>query len=245
MSLLRSLTPLVVAGLLPVAWVHGQSAPIASRVIPGDIRGVVPCGVAATASSILRAVKAIGGVEYAAADCPPGAENATGVRDWIPLSGVTVGAALDRLVQLDPRYRWVETDGVIVIRPVESWEDRTHPLNRIVPSFELENADLAVSLWTIVATINGKTSSYRPQLFSGRTAQLAQPISVSAGPIAIVDALNAIVRAHGASRWQVRSCDAKVSRFLVTVGFNTHDGEAVMSDAVIAREDSRAPCARQ
>jgi len=34
--------------------------------------------------------------------------------------------AFDRLVSLDPRYRWVESEGVVIFRPLNAWTDPCH-----------------------------------------------------------------------------------------------------------------------
>ena len=47
----------------------------------------------------------------------------------VDLTGLTVRAALDLLVEMDPRYSWREVAGAIVIRPTAAWDDAEHALN--------------------------------------------------------------------------------------------------------------------
>ena len=46
-------------------------------------------------------------------------------RRRISLAGKTVREALDTIVAIDPRYRWVDVHGVPIVRPWASWVDCT------------------------------------------------------------------------------------------------------------------------
>ena len=47
----------------------------------------------------------------------------------LDVRGVTLRDALDAVIAKDRRYAWRMFDGVLVIRPVASWRDATHPLD--------------------------------------------------------------------------------------------------------------------
>ena len=59
---------------------------------------------------------------------------------------MTVGDALKKLSALDPRYRWIESDGVIVVRPIAAWSDPKNVLNYQTESFVLKDATLGDAL---------------------------------------------------------------------------------------------------
>jgi hypothetical protein len=44
----------------------------------------------------------------------------------IDLFGMTPGDAIERLMQIDPRFRVLNEDGVFVVRPAAAWDDRRH-----------------------------------------------------------------------------------------------------------------------
>ena len=123
------------------------------------------------------------------------------------LIGLTVGRALDLLVAADPRYAWREQDGVLLLRPVAAWRDREHYLQAPVPGLEADRRraiDIAKNLyerqgiriiWSSGGVIGG------PSHFEHDLGRL---ISVSLGPGTLLDALNAIVKAHGGLGWLIR-----------------------------------------
>lgn len=126
--------------------------------------------------------------------------------DKTSLIGLTVGRALDALVAVDPRYAWREQDGVLIIRPVEAWRDRTHFLNENVGPID-ERQRRAIDIvkglydrkglrinWSSAGVIGNPTQ---------RESDLDLPISVTLPSATILDVLNAITKSHGQLGWLV------------------------------------------
>jgi hypothetical protein len=61
----------------------------------------------------------------------------------IDLRGMTFGAALDKIVEFDPRYEWTDAGGIVNVRPRDASGDSTNKLNMAVLSFSVDRVDLA------------------------------------------------------------------------------------------------------
>ena len=117
----------------------------------------------------------------------------------VSLAGKTVREALDTIVAVDPRYRWMNVQGVPVVRPWASWTDPRNPLNQVVAPVVWPETDLATALSDVVALIT-RTNTSGPVPGAGRGPKFA----VQTGPIAVMELLNTIATAHGAVRWYMR-----------------------------------------
>jgi hypothetical protein len=116
----------------------------------------------------------------------------------VNIGGLTVGAALDKIVRADPRYAWKLLDGVVVLRPVEAWNDPQHPLLRRVPAVELVD----VRAWEALDAVReavGHVSMSEPSFPAERE------FSVTFGGGALIDLLNAVAAAHGEMGWALQS----------------------------------------
>jgi hypothetical protein len=80
---------------------------------------------------------------------PCGSENfGEEIRVWPPLQSpmnyrqetMTLRSALDRIVKLQPRYRWQIVDGVLLLSPCVA--NRTSPLVKRIPEFKTLDGDL-------------------------------------------------------------------------------------------------------
>jgi hypothetical protein len=132
----RLVTAIVGALVLASAPSLGGQSSWADRVIDEDLEirlPLAPCVVPAYAMRIARIIQQPAGAEFSPEAC-----------DWstprkfdeqISLRGLTAREAFDTLIEIDPRYRWVESEGVIVVRPLETWNDREHFLHRTIASF--------------------------------------------------------------------------------------------------------------
>jgi hypothetical protein len=126
--------------------------------------------------------------------------------DKTTLIGMTVGRALDALIAVDPRYAWREEDGVLIMRPVEAWRDRTHFLNEIVgPINERQRRaiDIVKGLYDRKGLrINWSSGGgiYSPTL---KESDLDLPISVTLPTSTMLGVLNAIATSHGQLGWLV------------------------------------------
>jgi hypothetical protein len=191
------------------------------------------CAVPAVAAFIARMIEMPAGIEYAPEPCY---EDGSGFpapppqTPTITLTGLTARAALDRLVILDPRYRWLVSDGVLVFRPLAAWDDPFHFLHTTFPSLQLEAVNFATAFQAISNVLLGFPADRTNGPYGQHTAQGRQLISVTLATSGY-EALNRVVRTHGALRWRVVNCGA--------TGFppmfmDTYDGAGLGRHAVPA-----------
>lgn len=139
------------------------------------------------------------GALAAAARMPMGFEAAvTGgpVAVDVKASGKSVRAVLDAIVRADPRYEWREEGSVIVLRPAAAWTDRDDVLHRNVAAIRFDDVGIADAM-AITVGLFGQTlhATQRNDLGDQKRFNLDLP------PGTVIDALNGIVRAHGALAW--------------------------------------------
>jgi hypothetical protein len=116
----------------------------------------------------------------------------------VNIGGLTVRAALDKIVAADPRYEWRVLDGVVVLRPIDAWKDSQHPLLRGVPGVELVD----VKAWEALDAVREAVGHVS---VSDNSFQGASVFSVTFGGGALIDLLNAVVAAHGEMGWALQS----------------------------------------
>jgi hypothetical protein len=113
--------------------------------------------------------------------------------EWsIPATGRTLREVLDALMAAQPGYSWEESDGVILIRPIERASDRDMLSTRI-GRFQLRDADVTDAM-SALATLFGVVRTEGP----GDTRRFSVDV---ADDSTIRDVLNAIVRAHRTMAW--------------------------------------------
>ena len=169
-----------------------------------------------------------------AAGMPMGFEGTWPVRHEllsIAASKRPLRAVLDALVAADPRYEWREDDGVIVVRPIESWGNVSSALHAPVAGTTLDN---------ITA---GDALDYLAQLVGSRREFLeldTQRFSVEIRDGSTwLEALNAIVRAHGTLTWIIEPSDPSPSNrdYPLRIMLNTGAGGVgfgVRADAILS-----------
>ena len=158
---------------------------------------------------------------------PAGIENLPGCTfsekppngDSIPLRAMTVADAMNTLVGADARYYWTESDGVIVVRPLAAWTDARHFLHVTTNPLHLDKANIGEALSAAVAAL--LTRPDRGQ--SALIASGVEEITLDTGPLSVVEALNAIVRANGNSYWRVEYCRGERLPQFATIWINTFD----------------------
>jgi len=179
-----------------------QREDVTARLIPAPLVVRAPlgsCTVAGVAAMIGRLAEIPTGVEHLPGPCTPGASESTAT-EIAYLQGMTVVDALDRLVKLDPRYYWTATDGVIIVRPLAAWTDRTHFLHRTLDRLTLDKANLGEALDAAVAPLRP------PRRSPNNLMQGVGELTIDVGPISIIEALDAVVRTHGRARWEINYC---------------------------------------
>jgi hypothetical protein len=159
-------------------------------------------------------------------DIPSGIEQLPGpctstdrpMTEEIPLMGVPFQDVLDLLIKADPRYYWVYSDGVVVVRPLDAWKKRDHFLHDTLQSLELKEQNIGAALDQIFA---------RPGrvMGSGELIMSNDPtlVTLSLGPVSRIEALEAVVRAHGRIRWEVRYCLPEMESDVATVFLFVYD----------------------
>ena len=134
---------------------------------------------------------------------------------------------LDALIETDPRYEWREDAGVVVVRPIGAWADDTSPLRAALEGLTLDNITAGDAL-DVLAHMVGVAP---PQLgldsrrFSVQVRQGASWL----------DALNAIVREHGALTWTIEPLNSFRGDVPLVIKLNTGAsgvGIGVPADAV-------------
>jgi hypothetical protein len=220
------------------------------RVIGESIRISMPvteCVAPSIVVRISRALEIPAGVEFFAERCrthPPDP-----LAEEIELNGLTVREAFDKLVSIDPRYRWLESEGVVIFRPLAAWTDPNHFLNRPIPDFRVTDVGIARAFATVQAALGARIVPSRPDLdLPARTPQGNQHVSVNLGTTSAFEALNGIVRAHGSMQWRVAYCQPEPRLEFAEFGYFTFDGTGGGQRSLFPRDEKGKtydPCARR
>jgi hypothetical protein len=164
-----------------------------------------PCGVPAIAVRISETAGIPAGIEFIPG-CrqtePPRPRNA----EEMSFLGLTAEEALDRLIAMDPRYHWVETGGVILVRPLEAWQDQHHFMNATISEFGFTDQNVTGASVMLGAAIHGRPVAPPAIETPLSTAQGNQHFSVRPRTTSILEAANAVVRAHGSLHWILTYC---------------------------------------
>ncbi len=143
----------------------------------------------------------------------------------IRTAGLTLFEILDAIVTRQPRYQWSLDDGVVHLRPKIAIEDPGNILNRPLDEFVLNDATLPVALREIRFAL-GPEARQGGILGSGPgpSALGRRRFSVSLGRTTLLAALDAIVKAHGASSWRVTYEEDRGVPYPDRISFQTFDG---------------------
>lgn len=182
----------LVAGLCAGAvGTEAQSSP--DRIVGLDFFGkrlVIKKLTAADIGALAAAARTPMGFEAALDGAPPPLA--------VEASGKTLRAALDEIVAADTRYEWRDESGVFVLRPRAAWTDRDNPLHRNVGAIRFDDVGVAEALQLVVGLFGQElTRSQSDDLDDRHRFTLDLP------PGTLIDALDGIVRAHGALAWGV------------------------------------------
>lgn len=200
---------LLVLGLAGPLTAQDTTIPPLERIIDTDHSIRLPaheCTVPSAVLGLARRYRFIAGAEFLLVDCQRLWTEARRDGESINLRGFSVGDALKRLTAIDPRYRWVERDGLVVIRPLEAWADPKNMLNFTTESFVLADVNVGSALDAVVGALTGQPR-WSPEMLHAsaeRTEQGARRFSVKTATVSVAEALDAIVRAHGDAWWEFR-----------------------------------------
>ena len=205
---------------------HANAADVTNRILQGEVyyRVSLPaCEVPAAVMQIARAAQIPTGIERLPDDCPASWRPTDSARQQgkVNLTGKRVGEALNELIAADPRYAWIESDGVIVVRPVAAWTNARHFLHRTIRSFTVveQHAGVALQLWR-KAVWEDTTA---PVAFGSlRSEEANRPITVTIAPqSSAIGALEQIARAHGRLLWEVIYSEPFAECRFAAVSFRT------------------------
>jgi hypothetical protein len=220
---------------LAVSTALQPSRDLSRTIITGDVsyrRPLVACELPDIALLIARAVGVPAGVERVPGPCQPPRRdpNDTGERERVFLAGTTVGDAMKALLALDPQYRWVDADGVLLVRPVSAWGNTDHFLHSILSTLSIDNEHMRGALDSWRSSVTGEPIHESMHHGDMRTAEGNRRFTITpGGAISAIDALDAIVRAHGSLSWEVSYCKPSTERRYATVWLRTlkHNGERI------------------
>jgi hypothetical protein len=176
-----------------------------------------PCDAPNLVIFLAKDIGAPAGAEQLPGSCGYDVERPP-ITDRIPLIGKRFGEALELLVRYDPRYHVIEADGIVVIRPMEAWINDRHFLHTTIDKLELTDENIGGALDAVLAPFWSRSIPARAQSMSG-----VGKLTLSLGPITVVEALDAIVRAHGSMRWVVSYCLPEAAADVAMVYFHTYD----------------------
>jgi hypothetical protein len=222
-----------------ITGVTSQETAVTARIIEEDIRvrlPLLPCTVPGAASRIAESLSVPFGLELVPEPCGEKGKTYPDREDEIVLTGMSVSRAFDRLVEVDDRYVWSEADGVLVLRPGVSWFDSDHFLNRKISLFRVKDG----RIWAAMAAVHSALGGVRgpaDEVWPARTPQSNRTFSVSLGATTVVDALNAVARAHGSLRWTVEYCKPQARYDYALVRLTTFDGDGVGRRSATQRDD--------
>ena len=207
-----------------------QPEPIAQRIVRRTMTLNLPLGPCEVPNVVLflaRDVQLPAGAEFLPVSCAAvySDKNRPPITDRIPLTGMRLGEAIELLNKTDPRYHTKESDGVIVVRPLEAWINDKHFLHNTIEKLELTEENIGGALEEIVAPF------WRNRRGRSMAATMSGfgKITISIGPVAVVEALDAIVRTHGAAQWEISYCGVipEVAADLATVFLHTYDDHRI------------------
>jgi hypothetical protein len=135
----------------------------------------------------------------------------------LDLDGLTVREALDALTAQDPRYRWLQRDGVIVIRPIGVLADAGDALNQRIVGVRGERVNLEDVLAGANAAVVGRGAS--PTSLPPTAAR--QEFALDAPSGTVLDLLVAAARAHGRVMWLTPDAARGPDQSGFSIGFRT------------------------
>jgi hypothetical protein len=146
------------------------------------------------------------------------------------LDGLTVREALDALVAQDPRYRWEEHDGIVVIRPIGVLADAGDALNQRIAAVRGDRVRPEDVLARVTAAVVGTGAP--PTL---PAAIASQEFALDAPGGTVLDLLAAAARAHGRVMWSVPDVARRPDQGGFSIGFKTFAGAGARMPGDAAR----------
>jgi hypothetical protein len=199
------------------------------------------CGVPAIAAALAIASGRSFGIEYVPGPCEP----ADAPRERFFVEGLSIGQLLDRATALDPRYRWVEVDGVILVRPAAAWQNDAHFLHGIIERFVHDGLTPEAAYKLVRGSFGARAFTQRhigpdPSRDGTFGVRLERPAP-------LLEVLTEIARSHGHLLWAIEYCGAEATPEASRLTFDTlvpggpvpREGRVVLTNGGII---GRNPC---
>jgi hypothetical protein len=257
----RSIAVPLVILLAFVAVAAGQTTirPAAERVVRADgpsIELAVP--PSSTTFHAIRQVLESAGVRYGIEEAPSRQDAepidlARKPERVIRLNGLTVGEALNTIVQHDPRYEWTEHGGRILVRAVSV--RGSSALDTRLERFSVSRVSFIGGLQAVVAAIDpsrpqpaiyrfGATFSNErngPSIPSTRqSADEGLLLTLDIANATVLDILEAIAAAHGRLSWSIQYDDADAGFEHATIAMTGEEASAVAASLHASRAIARS-----
>jgi hypothetical protein len=214
----------------PLASQKVTNAPLVAIELPANDHAVFE-----TAMLILRGGNVRFGLEGPALDpAIPLVDFARPPEQVVVLSGLTIREALDKLVAANPRFRWSESDGMIVARIASNGGSLT---DRRLPQFVVVNASPRAAMEALVKALAPDRAGFgimgmgRPA--AGREGapptREGKDVSLSLDKPTVLAVLNALSRDNGALSWMIRYERAPAGIDTAAITF-IESGEMVMAN---------------
>jgi hypothetical protein len=193
----------VALGTVPVAGHHASRLddPVRGEFRIDNPRSLGACAGYIAIDQIARQAQVLVGFENMS-DCWLSPRQLKAATDTETLTGMSAREALDHLMTLMPEYSWREMNGVAVVRPKMKWDDPTDVLNFRAAAFRVTESPLGNALHRALQAVT--PSVFHPheddETLRGPNGTLLSFVFPGG---TMLDALNAIVRAHQSAEWQL------------------------------------------
>jgi hypothetical protein len=175
--------------------------PIREELRIDNPRFVDPCASGQAVDQIARAAHMLVGFE-STPDCWLCPRSLWAAPDGDILTGMSARQAFDHLIASMPTDSWKALNGIVVVRPTSAWNDPDNLLNQPVQPFEATNEHVVDILHAVLrATTPPLFLPHQDLPRSGELVNHSMTVVFPGGTM--LDALNAVVRAHGSAEWQV------------------------------------------
>jgi hypothetical protein len=197
-------------------------------------RSMHPCDAGVAVDQLARHANVLVGFENTP-DCrPSGRARSPGAANEI-LTGISARQAFDHLMTSMPQYSWKEMNGVVVVRPKAAWENPRNPLNLPTSRFEATDQRVDNVLHTVLHAVT--PSMFIPHQHVPRPdAPSNRLVDVTFSGGTMLDALNAVVRAHGDLEWQLGYPGGSEYRAVITLNTLEYPGDAVLAPVALPQD---------
>jgi hypothetical protein len=224
-------------GLLVTALAQSVAVQDASRLddpIGGECRidnprFLHPCNSGMAVDQLARKADVLVGFENMP-DCQPSGRSLKAGATSEILTGMSARQTFDHLMTLMPMYAWKEVNGVVVVRPKAAGDNPKDLLNLPTNPFNVTNERVDDVLHTLLHVVT-------PSLFIAHEdvprpdGPINRPVGVAFSGGTMLDALNAIARAHGGVEWQLGYPGGRSA--VITLNTLEFPGDAVMAPVAL------------